>query len=477
MMNKKPDFEAIRQKLKPIVGPPSFPGGKNRQPVLNQQWVAALCKEVCEPIYDKASGSFYIYNPDNGLWESQTIQEMLTLISELMMQYANACGDSFVDSKRDAATIKHVLEFLKANCSEEDAFRRGKTPFIHCGNGVIEFRDQEDGRVKPVLMPFDPKYRSRNRTEFNYDPNAKYPDFIERLLKPALSEDSINHLQLYGAQCLLGENNSQTILLMTGTANGGKSTIVNIIEKVVNRKNCTELRLEHMNTRFETQRLVGKTLLTAKDVASSFLNSAGAHRLKALTGKDTITIEHKGSNETADICGTFNVIITANNTLRVAVDGDADAWRRRIIVLPFEKQPPREKIANYDDVLLKKEGPGILCWLVEGAVLLLENNGQIPKSDIQKALVDALLHESEPLSEFINTCIEPDDKGTVTTAELLEGFRAFCTKRNWLLLPQRYIENNLPEYIYRAFGLSKRTDIKRNGRNNRGYYGLRLKNV
>ena len=84
---------------------------------------------------------------------------------------------------------------------------------------------------------------------------------------------------------------------------------------------------------------------------------------------------------------------------------------------------------------------------------------------------------SEPLSEFINTCIEPDDKGTVTTAERLEGFRAFCTKRNWLLLPQRYIENNLPEYIYRAFGLSKRTDIKRNGRNNRGYYGLRLKNV
>ena len=51
-MVKKPDFQGIREKLMPLVGPPEFSGGKNRQPVLNQQWVAALCKEVFDPIYD-----------------------------------------------------------------------------------------------------------------------------------------------------------------------------------------------------------------------------------------------------------------------------------------------------------------------------------------------------------------------------------------------------------------------------------------
>ena len=68
----------------PIVGPPAFPGGKNRQAVLNQQWVAALCREVCEPIYDKASSAFYIYNPETGVWERKTTAEMVALISRII---------------------------------------------------------------------------------------------------------------------------------------------------------------------------------------------------------------------------------------------------------------------------------------------------------------------------------------------------------------------------------------------------------
>ena len=69
---KQPDFASIRDKLMPIVGPPTFSGGDKRQPVLNQQWVAYLCQEVLKPIFDKTSGAFYIYNPNNGLWESKS---------------------------------------------------------------------------------------------------------------------------------------------------------------------------------------------------------------------------------------------------------------------------------------------------------------------------------------------------------------------------------------------------------------------
>ena len=83
-------------------------------------------------------------------------------------------------------------------------------------------------------------------------------------MQPAVTEDDISYLQRYIGQCLLGENFSQTFMLLTGTDGSGKSTLVNIVEKIIKRANCTELRLEHMNSRFETQRLLGKTLLTAK---------------------------------------------------------------------------------------------------------------------------------------------------------------------------------------------------------------------
>ena len=472
-----PNFEELRRKLSCQVGPPTYPGDGKKQPTLNQQFFARLAEEVFRPIYEKTEETFYMYSPETGQLEPQDTSTMLAKISELMMRYANATGDTFVNSKRNVGTIRDILNFMKADscCGRENAFVRKGEIFIHCGNGMILFPVQPDGRRKPQLMPFDPKYMSRNRTEYCYSEEARCDEFISCLLKPALSEDDIALLQLYVAQCLLGVNDSQTFLLLIGTAGGGKSTLVNIIEKLIKRRNCTELRLEHMNSRFETQRLLGKTLLTAKDVPSNFLNTAGAHKLKALTGKDTITIEHKGSNVATDICCTFNAIITANNTLRISIDGDADAWRRRIILISYNNPPPAKKIPNYDDVLLEKEGDGILRWAVEGAMLLLENGGKIIKSDAQKHKVDNLLHESDALSEFVNTALQLDPESNVTTAELLEAFRKFCDERQWTHPSQRVIERSLPEYIYETYGLSKRTDIKRQGKNNRGYSGLRLR--
>lgn len=469
-------FAELREKITVQVGPPTFPGEKNQKPTLNQLFFAKLAVEVYGPIYEKTEEAFYIYSPSTGLWEIQSRSTMLERVGDLMRRYAAATGDTFVDSKRDASTIRHILDFMKSDgcCGRENAFERTGAPFLHCGNGVLVFNELPEGHFKPVLMPFDPKYMSRNRTEIDYREDAVCDEFLSRLLEPALSADDIDHLQQYVGQCLLGVNSSQTFLMLIGTPGGGKSTLVNIIEKVINRKNCTELRLGHMTSRFETQRLLGKTLLTAKDVRSNFLNTSGAHMLKVLTGKDTVTIEHKGSNDTADICCTFNAIITANNTLRVAVDGDTDAWRRRIILIDYKNPPPKEKIPDFDDYLLEREGEGILRWAVEGALLLLENGGKIKKSEEQEHKINNLLQESDPLTDFIHMGLAPDGDATVTTAELVEAFYAFCKERSWAVLSERDIQNRLPDYIYQTFGLSKRTDILREGKNRRGYRGLRL---
>ncbi len=477
-MKNELDFDVLREKITVQVGPPTFSGGGKQKPVLNQQFFAKLADEVYKPIYEKTEEAFYIYSPENGLWEIQNTSTMLERISDLMMRFADATGDTFVNTKRDAGTIRQILSFMKSDkcCGREDAFARTGEPFIHCGNGVITFPMQEDGRRKPVLMPFDSKYMSRNRTDYDYVEDAVCPEFLERLLKPAMTQDDINHLQQYLGQCLLGVNDSQTFVMLIGKAGSGKSSIVNVIEKLIKRKNCTELRLKHMDGRFETQRLLGKTLLTAKDVPSNFLNTPSAHMLKVLTGNDTVTVEHKGSNAAPDVSCVFNVIITANNTLRVNLDGDTDAWLRRIILINFHTAPkPKERIPNIDDYLLEREGEGILRWAVEGAMLLLENGGKIIKSELQENKVNNLLHESDPLTDFISTCLFLDEEGNVTTGELVEAFYAFCKEQGWGLLPQRLVEKSLPDYIYQTFGFSKRTDVKRAGTNRRGYYGLRLR--
>ena len=478
MTEQNLNFDVLREKISVQVGPPTFTAGEKQKPELNQQFFARFAAEVYNPIFEKTEGAFYLYAPKTGLWVRHDEAAMIDLIGMLMKRFADVTSDSFINTKRTVGSIKSIMKFMEADtcCGRENAFARKGEPFIHCGNGVITFPKQEDGRREPVLVDFSPDFMSRNRTEIKYRKDAVCDEFLNRLLKPALVEDDINHLQQYSGQCVLGVNTSQTFLELVGTAGGGKSTLVNVIEKVVNRQNCTELRLEHMGSRFETQRLFGKTLLTVKDAPSNILLKNCAHKLKALTGKDTLTIERKGSNNASDICGEFNVIITANNTLRLAFDGDIEAWKRRLILISYNNPPPKEKIPNFDDYLLEREGEGILRWAVEGAMLLLENNGNIQKSEIQKAKVDNLLHESDILADYVANGLEKGGPGdTVTTAELLMNFRDFCKQHGWGLLPRRMIESNLPDYIYSCFGLSKRKDVKRNGKNNRFYYGLRIK--
>lgn len=198
-------FDALREKLTVQVGPPTFPGGEKQKPVLNQQFFAKLAVEVYNPIFEKTEEEFYIYSPETGLWEIQNASTMLERMSDLMMRYASATGDSFVNSKGDASTIRHILSFMKSDkcCGREDAFARTGEPFVHCGNGVITFPVQEDGRRKPTLMPFDPKYMSRNRTDYDYVEDAVCPEYLERLLKPAMEQDDIDHFQQYVGQCLL----------------------------------------------------------------------------------------------------------------------------------------------------------------------------------------------------------------------------------------------------------------------------------
>ena len=58
--------------------------------------------------------------------------------------------------------------------------------------------------------------------------------------------------------------------------------------------------------------------------------------------------EIKGSNERPEIQGQFNIIITCNSRLSVRLEGDADAWRRRLVIVGYRKPKAVKPIADLD---------------------------------------------------------------------------------------------------------------------------------
>ena len=402
-------------------GPAIYLDGKGNPSVINQNFFAGYTIRRCGLLRDYAF--WRQYQPETGLWRKIPDAELQKLVSQQLLAYSRLYGVPWLAAKRTNKMCKDIKSFIDAEQAGQSSFaKRRRRNVIHARNGMVVI--EQDGTVS--FKPFSPDYYSTNRTEIDYRPGAKCPMFLEKLLARCMKPDDIECLQLYVGQCLLGINLSQTFLMLTGTAGAGKSTLVNVIELIINRENCTELRLDQMADRFELYRLLDKTLLTAKDVKSNFLTTRGAYVLKALVGGDTKTAEAKGRNETFDVEGIFNAIITANTTLTVDIDADNSAWDRRMRWIEYNCEPVKDKIPKFDELLLREEGPGILNWGIEGACKLTTNGGQIPRSEEQTKRIEALLLESDSVHSFIESEVIANPMGQVTSDQLYAAYWRFC---------------------------------------------------
>jgi P4 family phage/plasmid primase-like protien len=328
-------------------------------------------------------------------------------------------------------------------------------------------------RTKTNHHTFSPDYHSRNQTPIVYDPAAQCPRFRGELLEPMLPQDDIEILQRYCGQCLLGVNITQTFLVLTGTAGGGKGTIINLIRLIIGEDNCVEMRTEHLGERFELARFIGKTFLTGSDVPSDFLQKKGAGKIKSLCGWDLLCAEIKGVTEPIPMIGNFNMVITANSRLKVNVDGDIDAWRRRMLWITFEKPRPANPIPDFAGVLLCEEGPGILNWMIEGAVKLLQDG--FPSDSLSSKRVERLLQESNSIYGFLTTCVEKTDfKANITADELVSKYNNWCLTNDWEPFVGLTGRRKLIKGLETLFHVTLVHSIDREG-DQRGFNGVRFK--
>ena len=447
--------------------------GEDGQFAINQQHFAARYVKESGVVHDPAVRRFYKYDAGTGLWLHQSPEITGKEIGETFQRIAYEHSATYLLAKRTANMLQGLVNLSRGISERRDVFSQ-RHNLIHVGNGMLVLDDA--GNIE--LKPFAPEYFSRNRSEIAWNPKANCQRFKSELLMSAMAESDANLIQRYIGQCLLGVNLSQTILVLRGTAGGGKSTLANVTEGMIGRHNVTELRIAQLNERFELQRFVGRTLLTGKDVPGGFLNMRPAHVLKALVGGDTLEGEAKHGNESFSIDGRFNVLISTNTRLRVKLDSDAGAWRRRVLIVDYQRPKPAKPIPGFDSVLLHDEGEGILRWAVEGAIQLrreLAATGTIQLTNEQHRRVDDLLSESDSVRSFVRDCIESEHGAEVFVDQLTTAYRDYCEGRDWEPERDQPFQQQLPDAMLEYHRSPRRTDLRRAGKSARGYRGVRLR--
>jgi P4 family phage/plasmid primase-like protien len=380
--------------------------------------------------------------------------------------YADSQGEPQIIRQRTNALLGAFTDMLKGHVSKQGVFKRNQG-VIHVGNGMLHL-----DVWPPELRECHPEYYSRNRCPIDLVEDATCPQFENDLLASALDADDVSLIKRWVGSLILGGNAAHRIMLLVGKAGEGKSTLTEVVESVVGPENVTELRTELLGERFEIGRFLGKLLLTGKDVPAEFLMRRSATHIKKLVGHDRLTGELKHSNGGFNLIGDFGVVITCNSRLKVLLEGDADAWRRRLLLIEYKRPKPKVRIANFAQKLLKEEGSGILNWVIGGAIghsRELADRGDFVLSEAQFARVEGLLAESDSVREFVRTCLRAAAKMEVLTVdELLSGYEAFCSDMGYQPMARNAAAARLPDLITEIHHVHKSHDIDGTRRGFRG---------
>lgn len=441
----------------------------------NERFWAAVIKEESLVIYEPDLATFWIYDPEQGIYTKATSEKIRELIGERLFK---AAKDERKPEIQKLATVPRLDTIVKAlvGIAEYRGFFSDRPTAIQLANGmVIQTETETDLEFEEG---FSPEYRSRNRSPFAFHPGATCRRFLDELLIPMLPDlaDRLI-LQKWVGLALSGANPAQRILLLDGTPGRGKGVLQRVITGLVGRQNTTELRTSHLGERFEFNRYVGKTLLQASDVPGDFLMMKWASNLKSLVGGDYLDTEAKGGNEAHEISGDFNVIIVSNTRLRCRLDGDAGAWERRLIILRTDSPKVEKRIPDFEKVLLEEEGDGILQWALGGyemALADLAKFGDLILSETQKKRVEGLLAESNALEIFVRDKIIRSEGASISGDDILSAFANFCADRGWQMSPQAQLLRNLPDLMLKHHQASKSNNIKTDDGTKRGYRGVEI---
>lgn len=293
---------------------------------------------------------------------------------------------------------------------------------LNCKNGTIDLRTGK-------LQEHNPDDFITKIVDIDYLPNAPHREFmtfIDKVLdgKRVL----IDYLQRFMGYCLTGKTNEQVLLFLYGTGANGKTTLANVMEKLVGDYSSTanSSLLMHRSNNTATNDLAA--LRGARLVKVSEFDEGerlAEATVKTLTGGDRISCRHLYC-EPFEYTPSYKILLLGN--YKPNVRGQDEGIWRRIHLLPFRMTiRPQDRDQNLEEKL-NKELPGILYWAVEGC-LEWQRIGLKAPEDIRNEVASYRRNE-DVFNQWINECCVKGEEYLTSAKQLLESYKNFSQRRD-----------------------------------------------
>ncbi len=344
---------------------------------------------------------------------------------------------------------------------------------LNVQNGTLHFSvaeeddpDCPDPDVRRIKRTANVRMVEHNRddlitklAEVEYLPGATAPVFVS-FLNDILPNVAVQRfVQRYLGYCLTALTREQVFALFHGEGRNGKSTLVDIVARV----------LADYSTSVPISTLVndsrgGKGSEATPDLArlpgARFVRTAEPREglsfdeslIKGLTSGEPLPVRRL-NQDFNDIYPTFKLAISVNR--KPTIRGNDDGIWRRVLLVPFDVQIPVDKVDKQLGDKLWAERSGILNWLIDGLTEYLELGGLHPPVEVTAATQE-YREESDTIGAFVRAALEitRDHHDQVEAGRLYSVFVSYCKRQGITPLSGTTFNRRLPKAAAQ-FGFTK----------------------
>lgn len=371
-------------------------------------------------VFDHSAGRWYRF--EGGLWRPEETKLALHFAREASLGIAGT--DPSKKALKSVPTweaVERGARTVRSFAVTADQWDRDKM-LLGSPGGTVDLRTGEFKAGDPL----DYISKSAAATPLSldrFDPEKDCPRWLD-FLDEALGgdTDAIRFLQQWAGYSATGETREQKLLFVWGIGGTGKSTAINTIGDALGEY-TGNVRSETLTAQKweahpeEVARLQGVRLAWASEIERG--KRWNEKRLKELTGGDLVTARHMRENSFS-FRPELKLTVIGND--RPALSTVDEAMRRRFLILPFERVPLKKDPKLPEK--LRKEFPGILSWMIEGA-LDWQKNGLVLPPIVNSATAEYF--DSEDIfAQWVQECCVTGKGEKATLSDLWESWEEFC---------------------------------------------------
>lgn len=217
---------------------------------------------------------------------------------------------------------KEVYKYIRLKCSKNGSYSNAK--YLGLKDDILDIETME-------VFPYSPTFIINNKIDYNYNENA-YCELLDKTLdKVACGDNQVRLLleEMIG-YTLYRENNMHMSFILTGGGSNGKSTVLDLLKKLLGKQNYSYLSLQDMEDKFRPAEMYNKLANIGDDISAKYLEDSSVFK-KAVSGESVMVAQKYGQQFELESYATQ--IFCANEL--PPIKDTTEGFSRRITILPF----------------------------------------------------------------------------------------------------------------------------------------------